>query len=245
MKFSLFMLSLGTLATSSVAQSFNHPGIFLDQAGLDTMATRVANKQSPWYDAYTAMKGDQYATRTQPTPYATVSCGPTSTPDIGCTEEKADSLTAYSNALQWAITKDQSKADRAITFMNAWAQKIKGHALANAPLQASWTAANWVRAAEIIRHTNAGWSDSDITAFSDMLKNAYLPLMVGGSKYYNNWEMSKFTNADFLCTAVTDMDTVMKESTIGIAVFTDDRDLYDDQLEAFFNSTAQYIYLSS
>lgn len=172
------------------ATGFVHPGIFVDSDRLSLMASKVAAKAEPWNAAYSALAVDEHATRTSPTPFATVNCGPTSTPNIGCSEETSDSLAAYANALLWATTKDKAKADRAISFMNAWARTIKAHENSNKPLQAAWAAANWVRAAEIIRHTDAGWSDADIATFEKMLRDAYLPLVKNGSTNPNNWELS-------------------------------------------------------
>jgi hypothetical protein len=75
--------------------------------------------------------------------------------------------------------------------MNAWAQTIQAHTNSNAPLQTGWAGSVWARAGEIIRYTNAGWSSSDITAFSNMLKNVYLPVVIKGSQSNGNWELGE------------------------------------------------------
>jgi len=171
---------------------FKHPGIFVDSDRLKLMASKVAAAEQPWADAYSALKTHKYATRTKPTPYPTVECGPYSTPNVGCEDERADAMAAYANALMWAVTKDQAKADKAIEFMNAWAKTVKSHTNSNAPLQGAWAAADWARAGEIIRYTNAGWSSADITTFENMLRNVYLPLVKPGSQNPNNWELSMY-----------------------------------------------------
>lgn len=75
--------------------------------------------------------------------------------------------------------------------MNAWAKSIKAHTNSNAPLQTGWAGAPWTRAAEIIRHTDAGWAAVDITTFENMLKNVYLPTVIKGSQSNGNWELGK------------------------------------------------------
>lgn len=137
------------------------------------------------------MTDHEFATRTTPTPYATVECGPYSTPDVGCTNEVEDALTAYLNALAWVVTGLQTHADLAITFMNGWSSTVKDHTGSNGPLQAGWAASSWSRAAEIIRYTDAGWSEADITTFEDMLRDVYLPAVIPGSDYMGNWELGR------------------------------------------------------
>jgi len=126
-----------------------------------------------------------------PSPTATVQCGPTSTPDIGCTAERQDALAAYAMSLAWYISGSAKYAQKAISYMNAWAKTIKGHELSNAPLQTGWAGAGWTRAAEIIRWTDAGWAASDVTAFENMLRNVYLPTVIKGSQSNGNWELGK------------------------------------------------------
>ena len=73
--------------------------------------------------------------------------------------------------------------------MNAWAGTIKAHTNKNAPLQTGWAGSSWAKAAEIIRYSNAGWSQSDITKFETMLRNVYLPELIVGSSSNGNWEL--------------------------------------------------------
>lgn len=98
-------------------------------------------------------------------------------------------------SLAWYVTGGAQYAQKAISYMNAWARTIKAHTNSNAPLQAGWAGASWARAAEIIRHTNAGWSSSDVAAFEDMLRNVYLPTVIKGSNSNGNWELGKNGNS--------------------------------------------------
>ncbi|KAL8995931.1 MAG: hypothetical protein Q9169_004432 [Polycauliona sp. 2 TL-2023] len=130
-------------------------------------------------------------------------------PGNGCHEEREDAMAAYANALAWYYSGTQSYANKAISYMNAWARTIKDHTYSNAPLQTGWSGASWARAAEIIRYSNAGWSSRDITAFENMLSNVYLPKIIGGSNSNGNWEL------------------VMMEAAQGISVFLNDASSYD------------------
>ena len=172
--------------------SFKHPGVFLDLEQLDFIKSKVNAGAQPWTEAYNSMLSSPLGSLTRtahPTP--TVECGPTSTPDIGCSDERQDALAAYTMSLAWYITGSTKYAQKAISYMNAWASTIKAHTNSNAPLQTGWAGSSWARAAEIIRHTNAGWSSNDITSFESMLRNVYLPKVIGGSSSNGNWELGK------------------------------------------------------
>ena len=66
--------------------SFQHPGVLVSKDQLDFIAGKVKSGSQPWADAFTAMMNDPLASMSrQPNPTATVECGPTSTPNIGCT----------------------------------------------------------------------------------------------------------------------------------------------------------------
>lgn len=175
---------------SRAPSTFKHPGVLVDKAQLDFIKSKVAANAEPWKSAYKAMLSDPLASRTRtPSARATVECGPTSKPDIGCSDEKQDALAAYANALAWYISGTASYAQKAISYMNAWSSKIKAHTNSNAPLQTGWSGATWARAGEIIRYSNAGWAAKDVTAFENMLRNVYLPEVIDGSKSNGNWEL--------------------------------------------------------
>ena len=171
---------------------WNHPGVMLDRLKLDYIKAAVALHQQPWKGAYDAMLAHGLASPTrQPTPFATVECGPTSTPNIGCTEERQDALAAYANAVAWYISGTASFAQKAIDYMNAWAATLQAHTNSNAPLQTGWSAASWARAAEIIRHTSNLWKPADVAAFENLLRTVYLPKLIVGSNSNGNWELGK------------------------------------------------------
>lgn len=171
--------------------SFTHPGVLLDIQQLDFIKSKVNSNAQPWANAYQAMLSSDLASLTRTaSPKTTVECGSKSqNPDVGCHEEREDALAAYAMSLAWYITGNTKYAQKAIYYMNAWSPVITGHSSSNAPLQTGWAGSSWARAAEIIRHTNAGWSSSDITKFENMLRTVYLPTVIAGSSSAGNWEL--------------------------------------------------------
>ena len=167
-----------------------HPGLFLNKPQLELIKSNVNAGRQPWKGAYDSMLGSNLTSRTRkPSPVATVECGPTSTPDIGCHAEREDALAAYALSLAWYISGKMEYATKAISYLNAWSSTIKNHTYSNAPLQTGWAGASWVRAAEIIRYSNAGWSTADIVAFETMLRTVYVPVLSKGSDSNGNWEL--------------------------------------------------------
>jgi hypothetical protein len=223
----------GTTASSSGAGSggaggFVHPGILVNAAQLDFVKAKIGANAAPWMAAFDQAKNsDSGSLSYKPKPIAVVECGPYSNPDIGCTEEKNDVKAAYTQALLWYLTGDEAYAKKAIEIMNAWSSTLMDHTNSNAPLQSAWCASVFPRAAEIIRYTYDGWAKADEAAFEAMLKNVYLPQVVGGSSSNGNWELS------------------MAEATIAIGVFLDDAATFDTAVTMWKKRVPAYVYLQS
>ncbi|KAM0431507.1 hypothetical protein ACHAPT_005485 [Fusarium lateritium] len=206
-----------------------HPGVFVSRKQLHFASKKVAAGAQPWSNAFDSMLKYNYSSPTRTAkPYAVVECGPTSTPNIGCYQEREDSMAAYMNALAWWVTGKRRYSQKAIHYMDAWSKTIQSHTNQNAPLQAAWAAANWVRAGELIRHSHAGWSKAGIASFSRMLRNVYIPIIGDGAPTMNgNWEL------------------VMMEAAVGAAVFLEDAALYEKSMDIFAHRVPAYIYLKS
>jgi hypothetical protein len=180
-----------------------HPGAMISQSQLDFIKEKVNSKEQPWLDAYNALLED-VKVAVSPSPHIMVECGSYSNPDVGCKVERNDSISAYGNALAWAISGETQYAQQAIKIMDAYASTIKGHNNSNAPLQSGWVGSIWARTGELIRYTDAGWQDDSIDQFASMLRNVYMPLTVGGTDHnVANWELgisSHVTKRDCICT---------------------------------------------
>ncbi|WP_148233527.1 family 16 glycoside hydrolase [Pseudopedobacter saltans] len=208
---------------------FIHPGVLVNGAQLAELKRRVAAGIEPQKSAFEALKNSPFgALDYRAQPRDTVSCGPYSNPNLGCKDEQNDCAAAYSQALMWAITGNKVYAENAIQIMNAWSKNlVGGHNYANGPIQAAWTGSVWPRAAEIIRYTFNGWSDSDVAKFQNMLRVQYVPSLVQGDCENGNKELA------------------MAEALINIGVFNDDRAIYDLGIKMWRGRTKAYIYLKS
>lgn len=211
------------------SSGFRHPGVLVTLPQLEFVREQVRAGRQPWKGAFDAMRESTYAdSNWQPGPWAEVTCGYYSNPNRGCTREQRDALAAYTHAVLWYITFLKDHAEKAIEIIDAWAKKLKRHTGANAPLQAGWSAATFVRAAEIMRYTYPDWSDAGVARAEAMFRDVFLPRVRDGAPRGSegNW------------------DLIMLDATIGIAVFLDDRHLFDYAVQQWRERLPAYIYLS-
>src|SRR4051794_34143024 len=198
LRFGTILILAGTVISSSLAiaaetnnhsagavsaAGFRHPGILVNAAQLDFIKAKIAAGAEPWKSALEAAKASDYGSLTYaPHPWKTCECGPFSRPDLGCKDEQRDSAAAYTQALLWYFTGNETYARNATNIMNAWSSTLTGgHINANGPVQAAWCAEEFPRAAEIMRYSYPGWSAEDISKFKTMLATQYLPSLVNGS----------------------------------------------------------------
>lgn len=226
----LFTVFLSTTNTLS-AQKFIHPGIDQSQADLEFMKKQVLAGEQPWKDAYDRLKAStnlQFEVK----PFTHVVRGPYGKPNIGGDDLSKGANMAYDCALMWTITNDKAYAQKAIEIINAWTPVIWDFDYNDAKLLAGWTGHLLCNAAEILRYTNSGWQQNGIDQFTEMLMTVYYPLM---RFYYpqanGNW------------------DGAIIHSILAIAIFTDNRDLFNNATDHFLHapvngSIFKYIYPS-
>lgn len=220
------------MCRSARTQTFQHPGVLVSRAQLDYIKTMVAAHTEPFYSAFLKAQNSDIGSLTYQ-PYGPpsdgyIKCGPTSNPNIGCSNSDDDSSAAYLQSLLWYITGNQQYANNAITILNLYGHNLKGYSTgstySNAPLQAAWDGQKWPRAAEIIRYSNAGWADSDIQQFKTMLDTAIVPQIINGSTSNGNWEIS------------------MIEALINIGVFNDEPTLFNTGVTYWKQRIPAYFY---
>ena len=135
--------------------------------------------------------------------------GPYNNPDIGGTDLMRDAAAAYAHAIQWYVTDEKRHADKAIHILNAYATTLKSVGGHDAKLLVGMVGINFVNAAEIIRHTQAGWSDNDQRQFEHLLRNVFYPII-----------------KDFYPAANGNWDAAMIQTMLAMGVYLDDREMF-------------------
>jgi len=214
-----------------VGQAFVHPGIDQSAGDLAVMKKKVLAGEQPWKGAFDRLKAatdTEFVVRA----HTHVLRGPYGKPNIGGDDLSKSANMAYNYALVWYVTRDKKYADRAFDILRAWSGTLWDLDYNDAKLLMAWTGHLLCNAAEILRYTGAGWQQKDVEAFSAMLNTVAVPLM---RPYYpsanGNW------------------DGAIIHSLIAIAVFTDNRRLFDNAVDHFEHgpvngSILKYIYPS-
>jgi hypothetical protein len=237
------------LSVATQAQAWTHPGIVVSQDQLNASRAAYQAGNSVIVDQVNKAKNSNYGSLSYsvkgPWPGGINQCGSNSNPNHGCQNADDDSNAAYVQALLWYMTGNQTYANNAIEIVNTYATGFKGYAgtnglscpsgtdCSNGPLQSGWDSEKWPRAAEIIRYgktssgAGSGWSSGNITAFSNMLKNIYQPVIQNGSGVNGNWDMT------------------MIDGTMQIAVFTENSALLASARNLWKGRVPDLFYLQS
>lgn len=227
--FTLLALTLLSVFLSAKvsAQAFNHPGAMHSQADLDFLKQQIDADREPWRSAYNSMKNTKFAKLSYVhNAFDTVKCGSYNRPNVGCNEMVEDGMAAYTLALEWYMTGDQRYATKAIGIIEDWSLTYRQNTESNSDLVVSWSTPWYVNAAEILRYSNSGWTNSDTNRFNVLL-NRFKDYIYWENRHGNNWMMSAL------------------EARLAIAVFQDDRPAFNAAVEKWKYRIRTYIYQTS
>lgn len=153
----------------AVAQTgFVHPGISHKQSDLERIKRMVEARIDPWYSSYQEMAANSKSS------YDYVVQGDLSFTELGRDSGvnygawNSDIRAAYYNAIRWIVTGDERHAEKAVEIFNAWTNLTSVTSGGTDSLSGG-VGYIMIEAAELIKSTYSGWSESEIQAFSDML----------------------------------------------------------------------------
>ena len=225
MKAIIYFLILSLASIQGVkAQTFTHPGILNTKSEFDFIQKKIKAGEQPWKNAFENLKKSKFASESYtPEPFPNVECGSYNKPNVGCNQQVEDAMAAYCNALMWVFTDEKKHADKAIEIINSWSKTYEKNTNSNARLVVSWATPWFVNAAEILKYSKSDWKTEDIAQFNSML-DKYLPYVLDDNMPGNNWVQSSI------------------EANFAIAVFKDDKALFDKAVERWKYRVRTYIY---
>lgn len=139
-------------------------------------------------------------------------------PTVGQGTYDSDANAAHQNAIMWVVTGDKRYADKAIEVINAWSSTLKSITGRDAVLMAGLGPFKMVNAAEILRYSNAGWSESDIKQTERHFKEVIYPVIKDFAPFANgNW------------------DAAAIKTMMAIGVFCNDRPMFERALQYYVN----------
>jgi len=210
------LLVLTSLLAFAKAE-FVHPGIHHTAEGIDFVKLKIAAGEEPWKESWDLLKKSRYASlKWRPGPHPHVERGPSNRPDKGSSEFTDDGRAAYTHALQWALSGEKAHARKAAEIIDAWSgtlEKISNH---DARLLIGMSGANYVIAAELLRHTWDGWPKENQTRFEKMLRDVWYPVI-----------------KDLYPSANGNWDAAMLQTMIAIGVFLDDQAIFNRAVTYF------------
>ena len=218
----------GATGVSAAGFQFVHPGLLHSRADFRRMKDGVSRQQEPIVSGFEVFRAhpQSQATYRMLGPFEEIGRNPT----VHFREFDQDANAAYQNAVMWAITGETAYASKAKEILNAWASTLKRVSGADAVLMASLGPFKMVNAAEIIRYTDAGWSEADAQRFGRMCREVFYPVLQDFALFANgNW------------------DTAAVKMVMAMGVFTNDRAMYERALRYYVNGAGDgrlthYIY---
>ena len=204
----------------SKPQPFLHPGIDMNQKDLDYMKQQVLTGKEPWIGAFERLKEK---TKVEDIEVATVTHiirGAYNRPDIGASALLNNANEAYNCALIWYITGEEKYAKKAVEIIEKWSISAWSFDDNDAKLLAGMSCFPICSGAEILRYHYAGWTNKHTEIFSRLLMEIYYPML----RFYYS-------------TANGNWDGVIARALLSIAVFTDNRSLFDGAIDNFIHAS--------
>ena len=194
-----------------------HPGILHSQAEIDFVRGKLAAKAEPWQSAWQALRSHRWASlRWKPEAHRDVLRGPSNRPSVGADELMDDSAAAYTHALCWALTGEKAHAEKVIKILDAYAGTLKTIGHHDARLLVGMAGIRFVNAAELIKHSDAGWEPDGQERFAVLLREVLYPVI-----------------KDFYPSANGNWDASMIQTMLAMGVYLDDREMFQRAVHHF------------
>lgn len=222
----------GQSAVKFGSTSFNHPGVLFNKSQLDFMKTKVNANEEPWLSDYNKALANWRGSDSFPVDAgvrAIVECGSHSIPDNGCSDITNAAQAVYVQTILWYITGQSKYATKARAIVNNWSAVLQEFTNDNANFMAAWTAEYMVPSVEILRYTpGSGWTQDDTDQFNAMLTRAYLPQV---DSFWNGGGANRVMS--------------LADAQMSIAVFQDDRAMFNRAVTRWRQQVPSIIYMSS
>lgn len=200
----------------SQTRPFAHPGLLHSAADFERIRAKVGAGASPWIEGFRQL-GQHPASSADWKVRGPLAAARFAPDDRGrSTAMILDADAAYQNALMWCVTGREQHARKAIEILDAWAGALEQVDGPDARLRVALNSFKLLSAAELLRHTGAGWPAAAVARFEDCIRRVILPQIRDFATYANgNW------------------DAACLVAVMAAGVFLDDRELFDRAVEHF------------
>ena len=163
----LIIILISAISSYSQSHNFVHPGIPWTINDLDEMKNN--REVFPWSEGWDDIVGSSQASLNYSPQGATANV------DRKDNNITNDGNAALYHALQWYFTNNSEHAEKAISILENWAAVHKTFSGNAVHLHAAWRGGTIVKAAEILRHTYSGWTDTNTTNCETYFQNVLWP----------------------------------------------------------------------
>ena len=198
------------------ADGFIHPGLLHTKEDLARIKEGVASETGVIHQGYQVLTESPYAKSDYRMQGPVKEWG--RAPNINTGQAQEDAKAVYQNALMWVITGKQEHSEKAKQILNAWAERLEKVNGIDGVLASGLQGFQFANAAEIIRYTDAGWSEEEARRCERSFMEAWLPTIEHYAYFANgNWE------------------TAALQTKMAIAVFCNERELFEETVRYAVN----------
>lgn len=122
----------------------------------------------------------------------------------------------FAHALQWCLTGKEAHAQKAMAILNAWSTTLKTVSGHDTKLLIGMEGVKLCNAAELMRHTCAGWRAEDQKRFEHLLRQVFYPPI-----------------KDFFPRANGNGDASMIQTMPAMGIYLDDRAMFDRAVDYY------------
>ena len=208
-------------AFAESGEAFIHPGMLYTQEELNRMKRMVAERKEPWYSSWKLLQAYPLAKPEYRNVFHDIVYrnDPVHR-NAGNADLQNSSSAALLQAIEWAVTGERAYAENAIRILNGWSHQLTSIQGRDAQLAASLYGYKLLNAAEIIRHTGAGWAEADIERFTRMMYEVFYPIVSTYGRVNGGWANGNWDAADTLF-------------VICLGVFADDPALFKEAVDYY------------
>ena len=206
---------------------FKSEGLMNTLDELQYIKEKIKAGEEPWASNFEKMKKSKWAAKIYtPVPYEIPYSEFSGMNDNGSASENQDSVAAYTQALMWIFTEEETYAKNAVRILNDWANTIQSHDGGNWYLNSAWCGSKFPLAAQLMKLTYEKWTKEEQQAMHDAFNRAYLPLLNQRFSYGNR--LFSVSNA-----------------LVAIGIFNEDKAAFHQGLIEYLSYLPSFIYLDS
>lgn len=208
--------------------SFVHPGMLQSSRDLERMRGGIQNHKQPLFYGFEKLRADPHSQLDYQPRGASPEIG--RNPNVRFDAFDSDSNAAYQCALMGHLTGEPGYFSLCRRILEDWTATLKRITGADAILCAALGGFKMANAAELLLYSSAHWPHEQAEQFGRMLQDVLVPVIVGFAPFANgNW------------------DTAALKTMMAIAIYTDDRALFNRALVYYLHgcgngSIGHYIY---